>query len=229
MAELVEAPEGRQGRPSKALTLDQAHALLEAAREYALYPYIVVSLTTGIRTEEARALRWEQVDVEGNPHTAPPRPPSLAVWRADREGGETKTRTSKRTLALPQLAVDALRQRKAEQDRQRVAAGSQWEEHGLVFCTGQGKPYTRFHAYKLFQPIVKRAGLENWTPRELRHSFVSLLSADGTPVEEIARMAGHATTLTTETYYRRELRPIITEGADRMDAILRQNPPSEDS
>ncbi|GAB3452690.1 site-specific integrase [Streptomonospora sediminis] len=228
VADVVEAPEGQQGRPSKALNLAQARALLAAAREYALHAYIVVSLTTGIRTEEARALRWEHVDLEGDPGAAPPVPPFIAVWRSDRVGGETKTRKSKRTLALPALAVNALKQRKAEQERERAAAGSQWVENGLVFCTGLGKQYSRFHAYKLFTPIVKRAGLENWTPRELRHSFVSLMSADGVQVEDIARLVGHSTTLTTETYYRRELRPVITEGADRMDIILgTETTPSE--
>lgn len=220
VAELAEAPEGRPGRPSKALTLDQAHALLTAARDYALYAYIVVMLTTGIRNEEARALRWDRVDLEGAPEADPPIPPSISIWRSDRVGGDTKTRTSKRTLALGSLAVEALRIRYQEQERQRQKAGGNYRDTGLVFCTALGKPYTRFTTNKMFQPILKRAGLTNWTLRELRHSFISLMSADGVPIEEIARIAGHATTLTTETYYRRELRPVLTEGAARMDSIL---------
>jgi len=49
---------------------------------------------------------------------------------------------------------------------------------------------------------------------------VSLLSASGTPVEEIARLAGHSSTRTTEVIYRRELRPVLTHGAKAMDAIF---------
>jgi len=44
-------------------------------------------------------------------------------------------------------------------------------------------------------------------PRELRHTFVSIMSAGGVPVEEIARVAGHKQMSTTELVYRRELRP----------------------
>jgi integrase len=59
-----------------------------------------------------------------------------------------------------------------------------------------------------------------WTPWELRHSFVSLMSAHGAPVELIAHLGGHTTTATTETVYRHELRPVITEGADIIGKVF---------
>jgi integrase len=58
------------------------------------------------------------------------------------------------------------------------------------------------------------------TPRELRTTFVSLMSHHGVSTEEIARLAGHASTRTTEVVYRRELRPVITTGAQIMDQIF---------
>ncbi|MGD0605568.1 MAG: tyrosine-type recombinase/integrase [Streptosporangiaceae bacterium] len=69
-----------------------------------------------------------------------------------------------------------------------------------------------------FRQITKAAGLgEEWVPRELRHTFVSIMSAGDVPVEEIARLAGHQQTSTTEVVYRRELRPVITTGAKIME------------
>ena len=56
--------------------------------------------------------------------------------------------------------------------------------------------------------------------RELRHTFVSVMSVSGVAVEEIARLAGHASSRTTETIYRHELRPVITTGADVMHKIF---------
>jgi integrase len=62
-----------------------------------------------------------------------------------------------------------------------------------------------------FRLITKAAGLgTDWVPRELRHTFVSIMSQGVMPVEEIARLAGHKQTSTTELVYRRELRPVIT-------------------
>ena len=57
-------------------------------------------------------------------------------------------------------------------------------------------------------------------PKELRTSFVSMMSYQGVPVEEIARLAGHASSRTTEVVYRRELRPVITTGAEVMGPDL---------
>lgn len=76
---------------------------------------------------------------------------------------------------------------------------------------------------------VAKAGLEDkssktlWTPRELRHSFVSLLSANGVPIESIAQLVGHAGTRVTEAVYRKELRPVLTEGAEVIDSIFTRN------
>jgi integrase len=58
--------------------------------------YIVVSLLTGARTEELRALTWSHVDLDGEL-------PSAQLWRSVREGGDTKTRLSRRTLELPKV------------------------------------------------------------------------------------------------------------------------------
>ena len=59
-----------------------------------------------------------------------------------------------------------------------------------------------------------------WTPRELRHSFVSLLSDNGVPLEEISRLVGHSSTVVTELVYRKQIRPVLQAGATVMDQIF---------
>jgi hypothetical protein len=85
VATLVDNPKGQVGRPSRSFTLEQSLALLEAARESRLNAYVVMSLATGIRTEEARELHWDHVDLDGDPSAARPVPPSVAVWRSVRK------------------------------------------------------------------------------------------------------------------------------------------------
>ena len=46
------------------------------------------------------------------------------------------------------------------------------------------------------------------------------MSHQGVSIEEIARLVGHASTRTTEIVYRRELRPVITTGAEIMDELF---------
>lgn len=61
---------------------------------------------------------------------------------------------------------------------------------------------------------------QDWTPREMRHSFVSLLSDSGMPIEAISRLVGHRNTTVAETVYRKQLRPVILGGAEAMDRIF---------
>jgi integrase len=221
VATLVDMPRGQEGRPSRSFTLDQARALLKAAGESRLNAYVVLSLTVGVRTEEARQLCWDHLDLDGDPDAAPPVPPSVAVWRSVRQGGDTKTPKSRRTLALPQAAVQALREHRKRQAEDRLVAGSQWRDHSLVFASTIGTLLDAANVRREFRKITKSAGLgTGWAPLDLRHTFVSLMSADGVPVEEIARLAGHNRTATTELVYRHELRPVITTGAEVMDRIL---------
>ena len=221
VATLVEPPKGTDGRPSRSLTLEESLALLAAARESRLNAYVVLSLTVGIRTEEARELRWDHVDLDGDPDAVRPVPSSVAVWRSVRQGGDTKTRKSRRTLALPQAAVKALREHHRKQAEDRLAAGAAWQETGLVFVSTIGTALDASNVRREFRKTIEAAGLgAGWAPRDLRHTFVSLMSADGVPIEEIARLAGHNQTSTTELVYRHELRPVITTGAEVMDRIL---------
>ena len=141
VATLVDTPKGQAGRPSKSLTLDQASALLAAAVGTRMHAYIALCLATGIRTEEARALRWEHVSF-GDPDATPPIPASAAVWRSVRAHGDTKTEKSRRTLALPHLAIDALQAHQQRQDQDRHAAGERWDDQNLVFATRTGAPST---------------------------------------------------------------------------------------
>ena len=220
VAVLVDTPKGQAGRPSKSLSLDQASALLAAADGTRMHAYIALCLATGIRTEEARALRWEHVDF-GDPAASRPVPASVAVWRSVRSHGDTKTDKSRRTLALPEMAVTALRAHRTRQAGDQAAAGRTWSDRDLVFPARTGAALDAANVRREFRAACKAAEIgEHWTPRELRHSFVSLISSSGVPVEEIARLAGHSNTRTTEVVYRRELRPVLTTGAEAMDRLF---------
>ncbi len=142
-------PRGREGRPSKALTLDQAVAVLALARTHWLYAYVALSVLTGVRTEEARALQWSHVVawVEGAGQWQPVTTAgfdheklAVYVWRSIRAGGDTKTKKSRRTLEVPDDVARALCQHHKKQAAKRLRAGETWQDLDLVFCTRNGKP-----------------------------------------------------------------------------------------
>ncbi len=90
-----------------------------------------------------------------------------------------------------------------------------------MLTTTVGIPYELHNLRRDFRKVTAVAGLgARWVSKELRTSFVSMMSYQGMPVEEIARLAGHACSRTTEVVCRRELRPVITTGAEVMDQIF---------
>jgi integrase len=222
VVQLCEVPIGQVGRPSKALTFEQAEAVLEAAQSSWLRAYVELSLLVGARTEELRALDWPNVDLDGKPDADPEVLPSINVFRSVREDGDTKTRKSRRSLALPTRCVVSLRDHHTYQQARRKLAGERWQDLGIVFASQVGTQLDSHNVRREFRRILKAAGLnpKEWTPRELRHSFVSLLSADGVPIEVIARLVGHSSTNITETVYRHQIRPILLEGAMTMDDLF---------
>src|SRR3954454_12783239 len=84
-----------------------------------------------------------------------------------RAGGDTKTRTSRRTLALPRRCVDARREHRDRQATARERAGERWADKDLVFTTSVGTALDSANVRRGFRRIATAAGLagKDWTPR----------------------------------------------------------------
>ncbi|MEO3867652.1 tyrosine-type recombinase/integrase [Nonomuraea sp. B12E4] len=97
-----------------------------------------------------------------------------------------------------------------------------WKDHGLVFASLVGTPLDAHDVRRAFRKIVKDAGIPAYcrTPREMRHSFVSLFSDSGVPLEGIVRLVGHSGRVVTEAVYRRQIRPVLLGGAAAMDKLF---------
>ncbi|MET9874454.1 site-specific integrase [Actinacidiphila glaucinigra] len=222
VADWVEVPEGRPGRPSKSLSLAEAEAVLCSQEGTWIHAYVVISLLVGVRTEEARPLTWNHVHTEPSDDAKP----HIDVWRSVRRHGETKTMKSRRSLAMPRQAAAVMEAHRRQQQQTCAARGVEWQDDGLVFPSDAGERRTAHDVRMKFRRLLKDAGFaqpSEWTTRELRTSFVSLLSDHGIPIEVIARVVGHSGTSTTERVYRKQLRPVITDGADAMDDIFGGN------
>jgi hypothetical protein len=134
--------------------------------------------------------------------------------------GETKTQRSRRTLALPAVAVQALRDWSRNQAGKRLAAGERWQDTGLVFTNHLGAALDAGTSGNVQTGLHRgrdRGRLD--TARDADHARQPAEPPRGQHRGD--RPAGrHASTRTTEIVYRRELRPVIATGAEIMDELF---------
>jgi hypothetical protein len=179
-----------------------------------MHAYIVLSLLAGIRTEEARAPHWAHPDLDGTPQPARLVPPHIAVWQSVRAHGDIKTEP---ILPHPRLPRSRARHHAHGPTARPVSAsppGTTAGHRAGLHHLPRRSPRRRRRPQDVQAGLHQGRPGNSWTPRELRTSFVSLMSHRGVSIQESARLVGHVSTRTAEIVCRPELRPVITAGAD---------------
>jgi integrase len=165
------------------MTTEQVLAL-EEAMEPQWKALAILGAGAGLRQGEALGLTRDRIDflrrqlrVDRQLMNLPGQPPTLVP---------VKTKTSNRTLPLPQVVIDALAAHLAE-----------FPSVDLVF-----QPITRQLFSKLFRAAAKRASLpESITYHDLRHFYASLLIRHGESIKTVQERLGHSSAVTTLNTY----------------------------
>jgi integrase len=78
---------------------------------------------------------------------------------------EPKTARARRTVTIPKTVEQTLQRHRKEQVEQRLQAGPEYQDHGLVFAVSNGSPLDwNVVVRRHFKPIAKRAGLPRIRP-----------------------------------------------------------------
>ena len=202
----------------QSLSPEQARQLLDTAKGDRLEAIYSVALSLGLRMGEVLGLRWQDVDLDGATLTV-----NQAIYRIASKGlvvAEPKTHRSRRALFLPDGVLRALRAHRLRQLQQRLAAGSRWQDGGLVFTSGIGTPFEPRNLFRNFKTLLRKAGLPDIRFHDLRHSAASLLLAQGVPMRAVMEMLGHSNIGTTADIYSHVMPAMMRDVAEKMDAIL---------
>ncbi len=209
-------------RAKRTLRPEQAQRLLTACVDDRLGPLWALLLLCGLRSGEALGLEWS--DIDADQRTLRVRQTLKRVEGKGLSLGETKTKGSRRTIALPNLAVDVLAAHRRRQNEERLLCGPGWEpwplSADLVFRTAIGTPTDPDNARQAFYKLSLAALGERWSPHELRHSNASLLFAAGQDLELVAGTLGHSSSRVTREIYLHLLDEGRRSVADAVDAAF---------
>jgi len=183
---------------AKHLDAGEVAALLRACDGSRYHAVLTLIAATGLRKGEALALRWDQVDLDAG---------TLAVVATlGRISGELvstppKTARSRRIVPLHPGIVALLKRHRAAQNAERLLAGNQWTDSGLVFSTELGSPVDPRNLLRVVQSAAKRLGANDVGVHTLRHSAAVVWLEAGVHIKAVADLLGHSSISITGDVY----------------------------
>jgi integrase len=201
---LARNPAAQVGRPgvkrreAKYLPADTVTALLRAAEPSRYYPALVLIAGTGIRRGEAAALAWDAVDLDAGTMRI-----AATMSRVDGElvTTEPKTERSRRTVPLSPALVALLKKHREAQLEERLVAGNQWQDSGLVFTTELGGPVDPRNLLRVIEVAAKAVKLDGVGTHTLRHSAAVDWLESGVHIKAVSDLLGHSSIAITGDVY----------------------------
>lgn len=161
---------------------------------------IIFDLITGLRRGELLGLSWPKVDFDNQLIRI-----SQALYYLSGKGlylDDPKNESSGRVLRLPRSAFSLLNYHRTWQNEQAEKLGVAWHnEKNLVFTGPEGKPIHPDTLTGWFTDFCETLGYENIHLHSLRHTYASLMIAEGTPLVIVSKRMGHAQVSTTSNIY----------------------------
>lgn len=199
---------------------DQAAQLLQALEGESLQHQVIVKmlLYTGMRRGELCGLEWKDIDFERAVISV--RRSSLYLSGKGVFEDETKNETSERCMKVSDDVIAMLRIWRAEQAKERLRLGDQWQDNDRLFTAWNGAPIRPDVITAWFHKFVTKNGLPPIHVHSLRHTNATLLIAAGTNLTTVAARLGHANTTTTSKIYAHAIKSADQAAAEALQDIL---------
>lgn len=178
----------------KALSKEEMAKLLASAQTHRLFYSVLLLVSTGLRRGELLGLKWSDIDFEGG---------NLVIQRAYKRCGtkdiigETKTTASKRFVEIPEEALSVLKKAYELSDKNVdwVVPVSYLKKSNEV------KPVSPRNFSRFFSELCKRAGLEDVSAHNLRHTYATMMIENNVPIKYVSEALGHTNIKTTLAVY----------------------------
>jgi integrase len=196
-AALVARP-GVARREARHLGADDVAAVLGAAQGSRYHRALVLIASTGLRKGECLALEWDRVDLDAGVLRV-----AATISRVAHRLviTEPKTERARRAVPLSPAVVALLRRQRLEQKADRLRAGNQWTDSGLVFCTELGGPVDPRNLLRVIEAAARAAGVAGVGVHTLRHSAAVDWLEAGVHIKAVADLLGHSSIAITGDVY----------------------------
>jgi integrase len=194
-------------------------ALIEKIRGSRLYTLATVALFTGARLGEILALRDRNVDLDRGAITIAETLEDTTVHGVRFK--QPKSAAGVRTITLPAVAIQVLRDHRRELLERRLLLGQgKLNPDDLLFATLEGKPLRTIRISTLWGELAERIGMPEITFHALRHTHASQLIAAGIDVVTVSKRLGHSSPAITLKVYAHLFATDDSKAADAINSAL---------
>ena len=179
---------------------------------------LLVFLLTGFRRSEVVALTWDNVDFKKNKIKVERVAVYVSTYGVILK--EPKTSKSQRSITMPTILVDALREYKAWQDIEKKKLQDYYKDENWLFTRDNGEMISPDTFLQWLRKVLDKADLPKFTLHSLRHTNITLQIAAGIPLVTVAGRAGHSRTSTTTDIYSHFLNTSDAEAAEKIDSLF---------
>ncbi len=197
---------------------EQASKVFDAAKGSEIEALLWLAIQCGLRRGELLALRWDDIDLNGG---------NVSIRRTLSRGassklefGEPKTAASKRRVSLSAALLEVVREHRRRQLEHIVTHRSIYEDAGLVFADGLGRPLHPNALNRKFAEIIRRAGLPVIRFHDLRHTCATIMLAQGVHPKIVQELLGHTDISMTMNLYSHVTTDMQQEAADAIDRAI---------
>lgn len=194
-------PKGRK-KEKEIYTVEEMKQLFALAEKYGTLDYrafLTLAVYSGFRSGELMGLEWKDIDWDNN---------VISVRRTANytatDGTYTdtpKTKKSVRSLKLPDVVFDRLRELRTQQLENKEIFGTKWVDSDRIFVNKLGKPLYKGEPYKWQKKLTEEHGMKFCDIHSLRHFNATVLIHSGIDVAAVSSALGHSSISTTTNIY----------------------------
>lgn len=182
-------------------TLEEAQQFLDLLQTAPLkyQAFFTLAIYGGFRRGELLGLEWKDIDFESGVVSVVRN--ALYTSAKGHYTDTPKTKSSARSLKLPQSVMLILKRHHNEQLSQQLRIGDQWHETDRLFTTWNGLPMDGATPYTWLKKFCSKNDMRFVNIHSFRHLNASLLINSGVNVRTVSACLGHSQTSTTLNIY----------------------------
>lgn len=179
-------------------TIEQLKQLFKIVENDRMEIVVKLAGMLGLRRSEIAGLKWDKINFENR---------TITISEARTQAGKetvvkgVKTKTSHRTLYIPEEIYNLLLKIKSYQEEQKNILKDNYIDQNYVIAWENGQPYRPNYLSDLFKKIITDNNLPPLRLHDLRHTFASIANELGISLYDISKTLGHSNVGTTSQIY----------------------------